>query len=306
MTLSFAGEVKREIYHNRQLRARHGLAQGYGLLLFGRHFSAREISLTTERKAIARLYASFLHETIGLDGGVTIRENKRGEETVVYTVSVDDSRDREKILAFFNRQPDVILKALFQKEGDLPAFLGGAYLACGNVTDPQKNYHLEFMVYNPALVEPLAHLLEELIAPPRHSERRGVPILYYRESEHIEDMLTAMGASKAALSMMEVKIYKDMRNKVNRVTNCETANIDKTVTAATAQVEDIRLILERQGEQSLPEELREVARLRLENPDLSLRELCEVFPGAISRSGMNHRLKRLSAMAEQIREKDNR
>ena len=118
---------------------------------------------------------------------------------------------------------------------------------------------------------------------------------------NIEDLLATIGASTAALELMEVKIYKDMRNKVNRVTNCETANIEKTVTAAMQQIEDINLILRERGEGALEDDLRELAFLRLQNPEMSLRELGENLSENISRSGVNHRLKRIGALADEIR-----
>lgn len=302
--VSFAFTVKSEIYRNKAVRARHRLAQGYGLLLFGRKFSREEMGLTTERRAIARLYADFIYHAIGINGSVTIQESSRGEQIISYAVSVDDPADREQIIEFLGNNTDAIDFSLLTKEGDLSAFLGGMYLACGSITDPKKNYLLELTAYNPALVEPLSQLLEEVIGtPPKRTEKREMPILYYRDSGLIEDMLTVMGASMASLSLMEVKIYKDMRNKVNRVTNCETANIDKTVTAASNQMEDIRLIYREMGADSLPEELREIAALRLENPDMSLRELGEELSSPLSRSGVNHRLKRLSEMAQILREK---
>ncbi len=126
-------------------------------------------------------------------------------------------------------------------------------------------------------------------------------MLYYRESENIEDALTAAGAPKSAMELMEVKIVRDMRNKVNRVTNCETANIDKTVTASARQIADIEYLILSLGLEGLPEELREVAVKRMENPELSLRELLGTLSEPLSRSGLNHRLSRLSRMAEELR-----
>ena len=145
-------------------------------------------------------------------------------------------------------------------------------------------------------VAPITELLSFLV-PFKHAVRKGAQLLYLKESEQIEDMLTFMGATKASVHMMEIKIYKELRNKANRVTNCETANIDKTVNAATAQVEQIQWLLECRGWGGLPEELWELAQLRLDHPEMSLRELGEALSTPLSRSGVNHRLKRLTQLA---------
>ena len=150
-------------------------------------------------------------------------------------------------------------------------------------------------------LRPLAALLEQVVGMPKFQLRRDQAVLYYRESENIEDALTAAGAPKSAMELMEVKIVRDMRNKVNRVTNCETANIDKTVTASARQIADIEYLILSLGLEGLPEELREVAVKRMENPELSLRELLGTLSEPLSRSGLNHRLSRLSRMAEELR-----
>ena len=139
------------------------------------------------------------------------------------------------------------------------------------------------------------------LAEPKITVRRNDYILYYKESEHIEDLLTYIGAGKASLEMMEVKIVKELRNKVNRATNCETANITKVIDASMKQTQDIRLIAENGGLEALDEDLRELARLRMENPEMSLRELGENLSEKISRSGVNHRLKRIAQFAQEIR-----
>ena len=133
------------------------------------------------------------------------------------------------------------------------------------------------------------------------SRRKGNFILYMKESEQIEDFLTWIGATKATLKLMDIKIVKGMRNKVNRATNCETANLDKTVSASRSQVADIAYIKERRGLSYLDEELRPLAELRLENPECSLRELAAMLNPPLSRSGVNHRLKRIQQAAQELR-----
>ena len=221
-------------------------------------------------------------------------------------MTVEHEQDIQGLYRMFCIEPDAPLalnSRLFKRDCCVQAFVRGAFLACGSVTDPNKEYHLEFSVPSLSLAEGLLSLLQEHGIPIKLASRKGIRLLYLKESEPIEDLLTYMGAVNNSLELMNVKIYKDVRNKVNRVTNCETANIEKTVNAAAGQVEAIRLIEQTLGLDELPEDLREVAGLRLENPDMSLRELCQSLVEPISRSGVNHRLKRLMAIADEIREK---
>jgi len=188
-------------------------------------------------------------------------------------------------------------------DSDIAAFLSGAYLACGNITNPEKGYHLEFSVADDELAAQLESLINSRGIAAKLTKRRGINICYIKESEQIEDLLTLIGATNSTLELMEVKIYKNIRNKVNRVTNCETANIEKTVSASAAQIADINLIISTYGEQYLADDLLELAKIRLENPEMSLREIGENLSKPISRSGVNHRLKRIAEIAQDIKEK---
>ena len=184
---------------------------------------------------------------------------------------------------------------------DCPAaLLRWAFLACGAVGNPETGYHLEFSVPYYNLSRDLLALLRELGFGAKHVCRKGAHVVYFKESEQIEDCLTLMGAPNASLELMGVKMVKDIRNNANRVTNCESANIDKTVAAAAVHVEAVRKIEARGGLELLPEDLREAARPRLENPDMSLRELGEAMEPPLSRSGVNHRLLRIVEFAEKL------
>ena len=299
--MSFSSDVKNEIVAGKPLRLRHKKAQAYGLLLYAKSFTESEVSLHTESAEIAELYSRFIREFAGEDAVVTTREQlRRGKP--LYVVSLQGYEQRRKLLEAFDHK-DIV------NEGNLPTpeqehlFLSGAWLACGNITDPQKSYHMEFVCKDKTLSDALKSILDRCTDGAGETVRRGAHVLYFKECAEIEDLLTLMGASKSSLAMIEVEIIKDVRNKANRVTNCETANIDKTVSASTAQVEDIQLIFEVKGPGWLPENLRQVALLRLENPDLSLRELAALSPDSISRSGMHHRLDKLSRLAAALREK---
>ena len=194
-----------------------------------------------------------------------------------------------------------INRANIENEEDVPYFLRGAYLVCGSLTDPQKEYHLEFGVSYMNLSKDLSTLIGEVLPQPKSIMRRGSYIVYYKESENIEEMITYIGAMLSSLEMMNFKIEKDIKNRVNRRMNCDNANMDKTLNASLQQVEDIKYIFETKDESFLPDELLQVAKLRLENPEMSLRELCGSVEPPLSRSGVNHRLKKIGEIANALR-----
>lgn len=304
--MSFAYQIKSEICHNRPFRQRNRKAQAYGLLLFGKSFGIDSISIHTEHKVVARLYADSIADLIGLTDSITLKEVKRQRRRSMYIITVDSYTDRLAILSYFGYKAGedcCYIRRELLTESNIPVFLSGAFLAAAAVSDPQKEYRVEFSFSNKQLCDDLAQLLTEQISAPKMTTRRNEYLLYYKESENIEDLLTYIGASKASLDLMEIKIVKGLRNKVNRETNCETANISKTIDAAMDQIQHIRLIESTCGIKNLPEDLQEIALLRLENPDLSLRELGSRLSSPISRSGANHRLKRIEAFAEQLRSK---
>jgi len=298
--MSFSNTAKMEIVSNKPLRTRFKKAHAYGLLLFARSFSQGEISIHTESADVAELYTWLVHSLGGRDIQVQTLERPRKLGPLL-TVSLPRQRDRDKLLAVLGHGGEEINSAILSSPGHVHSFLAGAWLACGNITDPQKGYHLEFVCKNSAFCPQLRLLLDGCTGGVGHTTRRGAEVLYLKEVAEIEDLLTLMGASKASLAMIEVEIIKNIRNKANRATNCETANIDKTVRASAEQVADIQLILNRKGFDWLPDNLRSVARLRMENPELSLRELAEISPGGISRSGIHHRLDKLSKLAATLK-----
>ena len=183
----------------------------------------------------------------------------------------------------------------------LIVFLAGAFLACGSIIDPNKEYHLEFVTPYYNLSNDLQDILLLIGVTAKRSERKGVHVLYIKESENIEDILTFMGAIKSSLEIMNIKILKDVRNKANRIANCDSANIEKTVNASAKQVEDINLIEKNGSFSELSDDLREIAEIRLEYPELSLRELGQMLKNPIGRSGANHRMKKISQIADNIR-----
>lgn len=297
--MSFSHEVKIELSKITEVEDCCVLAQAYAMALFGRSFSVYEICLQSDYSEVAQCYCDFIERACGVTPKLTVSE--AGKKLI----SVDDRGDRKKIFEAFS-QPESgamrINRANIFDDCCASAFVRGAFLVCGTVTAPDKDYHLEFAVPYLNVCKDLMKLLEEYDFRPKMVVRKGVRVIYFKDSESIEDMLTFMGAANSSLEIMGVKMYKDMRNNINRKTNFETANITRTVDAAMQQVEAIRKIERFRGLDSLPEQLRKVALIRRDNPEMSLREIGEVIDEPISRSGINHRLRRIVEIAREIKE----
>jgi DNA-binding protein WhiA len=182
-------------------------------------------------------------------------------------------------------------------------FLRGMFIACGNVYIQKAGYHLEIMPDSEEKCAVLHRLITEHGMTINISRRGRTAFLYSKNSENISDILTYMGAMRCAMEIMNIKIIKEVRSNINRSVNCETANIDRTARASAKQLDDIAFIFEKLGRDKLPEELCEIAELRLANPDMSLRDLGKLVQPEISRSGVNHRFERLTKLAAELREK---
>jgi hypothetical protein len=183
-------------------------------------------------------------------------------------------------------------------------FLGGVFLTCGTVTDPSCEYHFEFTAPTEALCNDLCDILFSVGVHPAITRRRYAYSAYLKVSEEIGDLLTFMGAQKCTLDLIDIKIDKEVKNRVNRMNNCDLANIDKVISASERQCQDIQCILQHGGMQKLTPELRELAELRLDNPHLSLQDLSELLSKPIGRSGVNHRFRKLASIAQKYREEN--
>ena len=190
---------------------------------------------------------------------------------------------------------------LMKNECCRKAFLRGAFLCAGSVNDPHGAYHLEIVCKNEEEAGELLHLMQGFVPDTKAIPRKGRYICYIKEAEGITDLLNVMGAMVSQMEFVNTMILKDVRNDLNRKVNCETANLNKTVSAAVKQIKDIELIRDVKGLAFLKDSLREVAELRLENPDMSLKGLGELLEPPLGRSGVNHRLKAIEAIAEEIR-----
>lgn len=302
--MSFSADVKSELLSVEAEDECCLHAFCYGLLLCSRSFSLREISALTEHSNIANKYSEILKKVCGVTP--LISKSDAGK----YRVEIKDAEDRAKIMNSFGydikSRTMRINYANISDECCKSAFLRGVFISCGTVNDPNKRYHLEFVLPYKNLIKDLALFISEFDEfetglDPKIIQRNSNYVMYFKGSESIEDILTVMGAVNSSLQVMGVKMYKDMRNNVNRKLNFENANLDKTISAASKQIDAIRKIKNTIGISRLPVELREIAKMRYDNPDMSLRELSESLEVPISRSGVNHRLQKICDIADGIK-----
>ncbi|MBQ3149850.1 MAG: DNA-binding protein WhiA [Clostridia bacterium] len=296
--MSFSTDVKDELLAIDDMSDCCIQAQSYGMLLFARSFSVSSVSFATENTATSERYSQYICDIIGTP------PEKSDNDSKMNILSVRTSAERRAVLDYFGHSPkDFALRinrANISGECCFGAFLRGVFLACGSISSPEKNYHLEFVVPFMKLSGDLFSFLEEMGLSPKKVIRKGYHVIYFKDSENIEDLLTAMGATNSTILLINVKINKDIRNHINRRVNFETANIDRAVKAGMAQAEAIKKIAKQKGLDSLPDNLRETALVRLENPEATLSELEELMEGKVSRSGINHRLNRIMKIAEEL------
>lgn len=304
--MSFSTDVKKELMSAEPEFPCCLRSMAYGMLLFGRSFNINNVSMMTDCEDTADAYIKIVSMATG--AAVTKTVSPSGGK---YILSVDSEEERQKIFSAFNltgrERSQRINRSVLTNEGDdennccFSSFIRGAFLSCGTVCDPNKMYSLEFIVPYMKLSEDLLALLKEARLDPKITSRRGVYVVYFKDSTNIEDILAMMGASMAMLEIVGIKAFKDVRNRVNRVTNFDNANISKTVLASAAQIDAINIIDKAIGLDELPCDLREIAILRRENPEMSLRELGEELSPPTSRSGANHRLMKLMDIAKKIK-----
>lgn len=285
-------------------------AEAYGLLVCCRKFSAEEIYFRTESRSAAERFSRKIAEVTGAVVEISEKLTARSSSAVIFKVSVPSQLDCERIFAQFGHesgQPSLrVNMANLEFEPCAAAFLRGAFLTCGTITAPQTEYRLEFNTVHKNLSEDLCRVIKETTelaggraASPKIVNRRGAYVVYLKDSEDISDLLTLMGAGSASMAVMQVKIEKSLENARNRKINSEIANTDKTFSASAKQMKAITLLEECGVLPQLSEELRAAAELRRAYPMASLKELAERSPVSISKSGLNHRLKKLVEIAEE-------
>lgn len=304
--MSFASDTKNELCKIKSKKCCQK-AECYAIFLFGRSFSQKAVTFITENEAAAARAADFAAIAAGVNIDVLPPRLRGKGEQSIFTVSAGESGQIEALLsAMGHTGSEVHLRINYGNiENDCcrSAFLRGVFLSCGTVTAPSKDYHLEYVVPHMNLAKDLAAFIRdiyEINLEPKLTRRKGAYVVYIKGASHVSDMLAFMGAGKAAMELIQAKMFKELRNDVNRKTNFETANLDKTVSASVRQRKAIQKIMNTAGLDFLPEELRKLAALRYESPELSLRELGASLNPPLSRSGVNHRLEKIVAISEKL------
>lgn len=296
--MSFSSQVKNELVKIEYDKNCCKKSLLYGMALFAKSFSAREVLFQSENESIIILFKRLLKELCNIDCEVSVSPSGKS-----FTIGLS-KESSAKLMSFFGhnaRETSLrVNTAILSCPNCQNSFFAGAFLSCGTVSSPEKNYHLEFAIAFQNLTKSFITLLQEMELSPKLTKRKGYNIVYFKESEAIEDSLYLMGASNSMFDMMNVKIVKEIRNSANRKANCETANIEKMVKAASPQINAILKIQDKKGLDFLSQPLKEMAEIRLENPDSSLSELAEMFNPPLSRSGVNHRLQRIVDIAKEL------
>ncbi|SHE14709.1 Sporulation transcription regulator WhiA [Chlamydia abortus] len=264
------------------------------------------LDISTENAAIARRIYSLMKKKFQLHTELLVRKKMRLKKNNVYIVripsQVQEILAELKIVSEGFLFTDGIDEKIIRKDCCRRAYLRGAFLAGGSVNNPEgSSYHLEIASMYEEHCKALVQLANSFQLNARCIERKKGFVFYIKEGEKITEFLSLIGAHQALLKFENVRIMKDMRNSVNRIVNCETANLNKTIGAAVRQIENIKLLQKEIGLENLPDKLREVAEIRLQYPDINLKEVGDLLKGTVSKSGVNHRLRKIDEMAEKIR-----
>lgn len=302
--MSFASEAREEIARRRIPRECCARAACYGIACFAKYFDKKGLVLQTEQATTAR-FAQRMFARFSVTGSI---EEKQRPSGMLYEFSIREPSAVAAMHALFGTTGEEanlqIDPSLLPCRGCVQAYVGAAFLCSGTVTDPQKEYHLEFTTVRMNLSRDFEALLAEHEFAPHRTRRKSSYLVYVKASAYVEDALTFMGAKKAAMRIMDEKAVKSLRNQVNRHNNCDTANMSKTARANAETLRSIRYLQQLHALEALPEPLQEAARIRLEYPDLSLAALAECFVPPLSKSGLSHRIKKLEAIAKERAEEE--
>lgn len=294
--MTFSAQVKQELCRQSDRRC-CAQAEAYGVLLYCHSFHSREVRVVTECEPFkARLPALFKKAFRLSFDEVPLPGEGKG------VFRIQDPEKLRRIFETYGHEMDCapsvhINFAVVEEDCCRLALFRGAFLAGGSVTDPRKGYHLELATPHYHVGREMPVLLREAGFEAKEVTRKSNYITYFKHSNQIEDFLTAIGAPLSAMEIMNSKLERDLRGRVNRRVNCDSANLDKTVAAAQRQIDGIRLLQERGILETLPESLRETARLRLDWPELTLSQLAEQFDPPLTKSALNHRLRKLMELA---------
>lgn len=296
--MSYSSIAKNELCKIRPESECCNVAEAYGLLLYSKLLTDKHNSYSTDIKAIADRIGEMAASVCGVYADVlTLPKNSNNAGNVKRFVVKIPNGEQKKIIcerfAGFNG-------GILEKECCVDAFLRGAFLVCGTITDPTKDYHMEFLAGSERRCDILSDVMKRVGIRTHKLNRNERWVIYVKDAEGIINLMNRVGATDAANYMEQTRNVRDCRNNANRRVNCDQANIDRTLSASEQQCAAIKKLMKNNGINGIPPELREIAVLRLDNPEMSLRELSESLSEPISRSGVNHRLKKLIELAGNI------
>ena len=301
--MSFSSEAKAELCQRAGDKKAPCIAEAYGILLYCHSFNAREIRIITASPAFAQRLPRLFRRAFGLSFDQAPPEGAAGKQSFL----IRDPDKLRRVFEAFGGTPESTLShhvnyGVLEEPGCVEAFIRGAFLAGGSVSDPEKFFHLELATCHHSVSREMTPLLLDLGFEPKETQRSGNSLLYFKKADAIADFFTVLGASVTAMRIINVKVEKEMRNLVTRRINCDTANADKTVAAAQDQIEAIRAAARALGGlDALPEPLKEAALLRITNPEVSLSDLARLSYPPVSKSCLSHRLRKIIQLAERAK-----
>ncbi|AOR24660.1 DNA-binding protein WhiA [Clostridium taeniosporum] len=312
--MSFSSKVKGEICRYVDMSKEEALAEISAIMKVSGTiaFSGSGLSfkMTTENPGSARLIFTLLKDHFNIHSKLMVKKSNSLKKNNIYMVVISEDMGVRELLYETGILQDIdgimnlnyrINKDMIETEEIKRAYIRGAFIGGGSISNPERTYHLEFVTHSEEYAVDLRDLINTFGLNSKVIQRKSSHIIYIKEGEQIVDLLNIIGAHSSLLELENIRIMKEMRNNVNRLVNCETANLSKTVNAAVRQVESIRLIERKIGLQRLPQNLREVAELRLNYPDESLKELGQMLNPPVGKSGINHRLRKIEKIAEELR-----
>lgn len=300
--MSFSYDTKEELCRASISSKCCAVAEAYGILLYCNTFSKHGIKIVTESRPLAKRIPKLFKKAFGVSFDVAPEENENLSKLIL---EITDHEKLYKIFDTYGYDIDKIIAqhinfGMLEEACCCQSFMRGAFLTGGSITNPQKRYHLELVTAHYNVSRETHSILLDMGLNPKSTPRSGNYITYFKSSSEIEDFLTMIGAPVAAMEIMSAKIEKDMKNSVNRKVNCDTANATKIVQAAQEQLEAIQK-LENSGELSnLPDKLQKTAKVRMENPELSLSELAAMLDPPVTKSCLSHRLRRITELSKEI------
>lgn len=301
MAVSFSAGAKSEICRIFPQRGCCALAECFGILLYCNSFNFHQIKIITESRDFALLLPKLFKKAFSMNFDSAPASDAGGK--MIFQITDRKKLDAVMSACGFNLDDTLALHvnlALLEDDCCKAAFLRGAFLAGGSVTDPEKGYHLEFATTHQSVARETYALMREVVAfYPKAAQRGGGQVLYLKQSDLISDMLTFLGAPVAAMGIMEARLEKELKNKVNRRCNCDDANTSKVVEAAQEQISAIRILKQNGLFEKLPAKLQQAAVAREENPESALSELAGMMDPPITKPAMNHRLKKLVQLAKE-------